>query len=115
MSDRIDNFAAFWRFYLREHASVWTRRVHIAGTVSAFALLVAAVVLFNGWLVLAAIIAGYGPAFATHFVIEKNRPVTFRYPLWSLAADIHMTFAWLAGQLTAELQGAGVVPPKIGS
>ena len=105
----ITSYRTFWPHYLQEHTAPSTRYVHIAGTLVAIALLIASLVLFNGWLVMAAIAAGYGPAFTTHYVIEKNRPLTLRHPLWSFAADIHMTFAWLMGRLTAELQKAGVV------
>ena len=105
----IASYRTFWPHYLQEHAAPSTRYVHIAGTLIAIALLVAGLVRFNGWLVLAAIAAGYGPAFTTHYIIEKNRPLTLRHPLWSFAADLHMTFAWLSGRLAGELRKAGVV------
>ncbi len=107
----ITSYRAFWPHYLQEHAVPSTRYVHIAGTLVAIVLLIASLVLFNGWLVVAAIIAGYGPAFTTHYLIEKNRPLTLRHPLWSFAADIQMTLAWLTGRLTAELRKASVGPP----
>ncbi|HEX5281160.1 MAG TPA: DUF962 domain-containing protein [Micropepsaceae bacterium] len=106
----INSYRTFWPHYLQEHAMPLTRNIHIAGTLAAIALLIASLVLFNGWLVVAALAAGYGPAFTTHYLIEKNRPLTLRHPLWSFAADIHMTFAWLSGRLTAELRKAGVAP-----
>lgn len=105
----ITSYRTFWPHYLHEHETPLTRYVHIAGTLVAIALLIASLVLFNGWLVVAAVVAGYGPAFTTHFVIEKNRPATFRHPVWSFIADIQMTFTWLTGRLAAELRKAGVV------
>lgn len=108
-SGSIDSYGAFWLFYLREHGQPWTRRWHIAGTLVALALVVAAIVLLNPWLLVAALLAGYGPAFGSHFLFEKNRPATLRgHPLWSFVSDIRMTFTWLAGGLHRELRKAGM-------
>ena len=32
-------------------------------------------------------LVGYGFAWVGHFVFEKNRPATFKYPLWSFMGD----------------------------
>ena len=54
------------------------------------------------WLIGAAL-AGYGPAWIGHFVFEGNCPATFKHPLWSLLADLKMSWLWLTGDLEAEL------------
>ena len=42
----------------------------------------------GAWLLLWALpLAGYSFAWAGHFFFEKNRPATFRHPLYSFAAD----------------------------
>jgi len=45
-----------------------------------------------------AIIGAYAFAWVGHFVIEKNRPATFSYPIWSLGGDHLMFFSMLVGR-----------------
>jgi hypothetical protein len=47
----------------------------------------------------AGVVFAYGCAWFGHFRIEKNRPATFRYPVWSLAADFKMWSHMVRGQL----------------
>jgi hypothetical protein len=104
----IETYREFWVFYLREHAHPETRLWHIVGTGTASVLLVAALASFSYELFFAALITGYAPAWAAHYWIEKNRPATFRHPLWSLVSDYRMAAAWLTGNLERELEQAGV-------
>ena len=111
MARAYSSFAEFWPFYLREHSRPRTRALHYAGTS-----LVIAIALFAGvtgrWLWLLAIpVAGYGFAWVAHFKVEKNRPATFTYPLWSLAADFRMWWLWATGRLGPELERAQSTRP----
>lgn len=47
----------------------------------------------------AGMVFAYGCAWIGHFKLEKNRPATFKYPLWSLAADFKMWSHMVRGQL----------------
>lgn len=106
--NRIANFADFWPYYLREHAKRHTRALHYLGTT--LVVLFALAALFTGryWLFAAMPFAGYAFAWVAHFAVERNRPATFTYPLWSLAADFKMWWYWLTRRLGPELTRAGV-------
>ena len=105
---RYSSFRDFWPFYLREHSRPRTRAFHYAGTSLVVIVALAALVTGNLWLLLAMPVAGYAFAWASHAMIERNRPATFTYPLWSLAADFRMWWLWLTGRIDRELAAAGV-------
>ena len=108
MTKQYTSFAEFWPFYLREHSLPRTRALHYIGTTLVIALAIYAAVSGAWAWLLAMPVAGYFFAWLAHFTVEKNRPATFTYPLWSLAADFKMWFCWLTGSLPRELQRAGV-------
>ena len=104
----ITTYADFWPYYLREHSQPATRGWHYVGT--ALALLTLFWIIATGkWLFLPlAFICGYFFAWVSHGTIEKNKPATFTYPLWSLMSDFKMLFCFLTGRMGAELKKAGV-------
>lgn len=109
MAPRYPSFAEFWPFYLREHSKVRTRMLHYVGTTIVVGLAIAAAIIGRWLLLLALPVAGYFFAWIAHFTVEKNRPATFTYPLWSLAADFKMWGLAIVGRLGPELDRAGVV------
>jgi hypothetical protein len=102
----VRTFGEFWPFYLREHSRRGTRALHLVGSSLSVLLVLSAVVLLQPRLMLAALLCGYAFAWGGHFFIEHNRPATFKYPLWSFAADWKMWALALRGRLAPELERA---------
>ncbi|MDA8725472.1 DUF962 domain-containing protein [Alphaproteobacteria bacterium] len=101
------DFASFFPYYLREHVHPFCRSLHYLGTTLVIAL--AAYALGTGHLVYlwALPVVGYFFAWVGHFFIEKNKPATFTYPLWSLIGDFKMYFLFITGRIGPALDAAG--------
>jgi len=93
------SFGEFWPYYLSEHSKPSTRLLHYFGSVIGIAVLLALIAIGKWWLFPLAFVPGYAFAWIGHFFIEKNRPATFTYPLWSFIGDWKMLFLMLTGRL----------------
>jgi hypothetical protein len=93
------SFDDFYPYYLREHSSRASRRLHVVGTSLAVALALAALVTQEWMLLWGVPLAGYALAWTGHFFFEKNTPATFRHPLYSLRGDFKMLREVLTGRL----------------
>ena len=100
------DFWSFYAYYLTEHADIKNRNLHFIGTAFIIVLLTVAIVLQEWWLLAMIPVCGYGFAWAGHFFIEKNKPATFTYPLYSLGSDFVMFWHILTGQLNEEMKKA---------
>jgi hypothetical protein len=106
MAARIETFSEFWLYYVNEHRKPETRWLHFFGTSMAITTLISAIATRHGSWVPLALVCGYGPAWVSHFFIEKNRPATFKYPFFSLAADFVMFAHMIRGTMDAEVARA---------
>ncbi|AKZ27981.1 MULTISPECIES: Mpo1-like protein [Ralstonia solanacearum species complex] len=84
---RFGSFAEFYPYYLGEHRNRTCRRLHFAGSTLALVCLIQLVFTGSLWWLLAAAVSGYAFAWVGHFAFEKNRPATFRHPIYSLMGD----------------------------
>jgi hypothetical protein len=103
---RFKSFAEFWPYYVAEHSKPATRLLHAIGTTVAVACLVACIVTRNWLLIPLTLIPGYAAAWTAHFFIEKNKPATFTYPLWSFIGDYKMIGMMIMGKMGAEVDRA---------
>jgi len=100
----ISRYDEFWDFYVREHSKPLTRFLHFAGTSLGIALLIYFIATGRWYLFLIFPIVGYAFAWFAHFVVEKNRPATFKYPLWSFLSDFRMMWFMLTGRMDHEVE-----------
>ena len=98
------SFSEFYPYYLSEHKDPVCRRLHYIGSTLVLAILLTLTVtgLWGYWWLM--LVAGYGFAWVGHFKFEHNKPATFKYPFYSLAADWVMYKDFLTGQLEQKLQ-----------
>ena len=101
---RYQSFTEFWPFYVAEHSKATTRVLHLIGTTAGLVVMIYFVASGWWWLFPLGLIPGYAFAWFAHFVIEKNKPATFQYPLWSFMGDYKMIAMMLTGKMDREIE-----------
>ena len=96
---KFTSFAEFYPFYLSEHRNPTCRRLHFIGSTLVLLSLTVWLITGNAWWAVAAPLCGYGFAWIGHFGFEKNRPASFRQPLYSLMGDWVMFWQLLTRRL----------------
>ncbi|MEI8060206.1 MAG: DUF962 domain-containing protein [Ferruginibacter sp.] len=100
------SFWSFYPYYLTEHSDAANRLLHFIGTALLLVILIVAIAIQKWWMLALIPVVGYGFAWVGHFFIEKNRPATFTYPLYSLGSDFVMFWHTLTGQIGKKLEQA---------
>lgn len=93
------NFADFYPYYLEEHSDVNCRRLHFVGSLLVILVTLYAIVTAKFLYLLLLPVIGYGFAWVGHYGFEKNRPATFKHPLYSLMGDWVMFRDMLVGRI----------------
>ena len=101
---KIDNYPEFWDFYVSEHSKPLTRYLHFVGT--SLGILLLFYFLGQGMFLYIPLcfVVGYAFAWFSHFFVEKNKPATFTYPLWSFVSDYRMVWMMISGRMNAEVE-----------
>lgn len=90
----------FYDFYLEEHQNMACRRLHFAGSSFGLLGLAKSIKTRSPKPLLKGIAAGYGCAWVGHFLFEKNKPASFKFPLQSFVSDFRMYTDVLRGNLS---------------
>ena len=100
----ISTYREFWDFYVREHSKPATRVLHFAGTALGLLLLVWFILRGAWYYFPVCLVVGYAFAWFAHFAVEKNKPATFQYPLWSFISDYRMVWYMITGRMGCEVE-----------
>lgn len=84
---RFRSFSEFYPFYLSEHRNRVSRRLHFAGSLLGLCWIIGMLGWGTAWLAPLGLVIGYAFAWVGHFVFEKNKPATFKHPLYSFMGD----------------------------
>ena len=96
----IQDYSTFYRFYLTEHRNIMSRRLHVVGSSIGLYCVSKAIRQKKAKYVLYGLLAGYACAWVGHFVFEKNKPASFKQPLYSFISDWRMLSDVLRGNLS---------------
>ncbi len=84
---QMTSFAEFYPFYLSEHSNITCRRLHFLGSTLSLICLVMLFASGRPQYFLYGLLCGYGCAWIGHFGFEKNKPASFKRPLYSFMGD----------------------------
>ena len=93
------SFEEFYPFYLSQHQNRTSRRLHVIGTAGSMMFLSYCLAFEFYKLIPLTLVIAYGFAWVGHFVFEKNRPATFKYPFYSLMGDFRMLWDVVRGRI----------------
>lgn len=85
--DSFSSLREFYPYYLQEHKNKTCRRLHVVGSFLVLGILAYALATQQYVYLWLMPLAGYGFAWVGHFFFEKNKPATFKYPLYSFVCD----------------------------
>ena len=96
---KFNSFKEFYPFYLSEHSKTSTKITHLIGSFGVILILIYSFYASNLKFILYAQIFGYGFAWIGHFIFEKNKPATFKFPFYSFIGDWVMLIDILRGKI----------------
>jgi len=100
MSDtKFTSFKKFYPYYLSEHKLKINKILHIIGSLLGLIFLIIVLYFKNYKYIPLSFLFGYIFAWIGHFVFEKNKPATFKYPIYSFMGDWVMLKDILTGKI----------------
>ena len=104
MQKPLQSFEEFWEYYVMEHSLPHTRQLHFMGSTAAVTLAVTGLFAGRFSFVVLAVLVGYGIAWISHFVVQKNKPASWEHPMWSFLSDAKLFFLMATGRMDEEVE-----------
>jgi len=96
----IRDYSEFYRFYLTEHRHITSRRLHCLGSSIALYCAYKTIKTRQVKYLAYGVLAGYTCAWVGHFMFEKNKPASFKQPIYSFISDWRMFKDIITGRLS---------------
>ncbi|AUC08114.1 MAG: hypothetical protein ACD_6C00080G0003 [uncultured bacterium] len=96
----IKNYHEFYRFYLTEHRHIISRRLHVAGSSIGLYCFAKAIRQGKPRYFAYGLLSGYACAWVGHFIFERNKPASFKQPVYSFISDWRMFADVLRGNIS---------------
>lgn len=101
----IHDYPTFYRFYLTEHRNIMSRRLHATGSSIGLYFFAKAILKRKPRYFAYGLVSGYACAWVGHFMFEKNKPASFKQPLYSFISDWCMLADIVKGNLSLKDRG----------
>ena len=106
----LQNYHEFYRFYLTEHRNITSRRLHVFGSSVGVYFFTQAIRQRKAKYLVYGLLSGYACAWVGHFMFEKNKPASFKQPLYSFISDWRMLSDVLRGNLSLKDRSLDKIP-----
>ena len=84
---KFTSFKKFYPYYLSEHTLKINKILHMVGSILVLMSLFILIFYKQYSYIFLTPLIGYTFAWIGHFIFEKNKPATFKYPLYSFIGD----------------------------
>ena len=100
MSDtKFTSFKDFYPYYLSEHKLKINKILHAIGSLTGLFFLFYVLYIEEYKLIPVSFLFGYSFVWVGHFFFEKNKPATFKYPIYSFIGDWVMLKDIISGKI----------------
>jgi len=103
---KVKTFKEFWGVYVLAHQDKKNQALHFFATLLTFVFAGVFAITHKIIFLVLIPVGSYSLAWIGHLLHERNKPLTWKYPIFSLIADYKMFFMMILGRLDREIEKA---------